>query len=300
MPVTTLYKVARSLDVIIPAEVATYELPDHIIQEATEKDKQRLRSEYAYAGNVLCYFFRLKRIVPRWQVLRDRISNLPEEKPPEKIYEGVPYLEYVEMDELTTSLRIRYKYFKGKTLLYDPQTKQSRENLITHYATAIVRPETLLFEVRASHRRIAKDISYRVASLLSLGSPFTLDLYDLNSIQRFLDWIVSLNNARFEFGEDQEVSSISISAKRKIDLRGTTKFQELYRQGILRGGHATIERDRNTINFRIFFRDGRAYFTSFCSEDDIHFVVQALEKISLGTQFYAPEQILERYFGRSS
>ena len=296
MPIESLYRVAKSLQIVVPADIPSYELPDYLIQESLEKDKERVLSEYAYAGKPLCYYFRLKKPVAGWQTLLARGSIIAHEVLPKKIYEDEPYLEYVESDELTKSIRIRFVYFKGKTLLLNPKTRKSSEHLITHNGTAIVRPLSSLFEVRASHGRVAKKISFKVASILSLGSPFSLDLYSLKSIERFLRWIVSLNNARFEFGESEEVSAISISAKSQIDLRKTRKFRELYGQGVLRGGHATIERDRNIVNFRIFFRDGRVYFTSFSSEDDILFITQALEKISLGTEIYAPEQILERYF----
>jgi hypothetical protein len=296
MPVESIYKVAKSLQIVVPTDIPTYELPDYLIQEALEKDKERVLSEYAYAGNALCYYFRLKKHVAGWQTLLEKSSAIADGRLPKNIYEGEPYLEYVETDELTKSIRIRFIYFKGKALLFDPQSRKTKEHLITHHGTAIVRPLSSLFEVRASHRRVAKKISYNVAGILSLGSAFSLDLYSFKTIQRFLRWIVSLNNARFEFGESEEVSAISISAKSQIDLRKTKTFQELYGQGVLRGGHATIERDRNTVNFRIFFRDGRVYFTSFSSEDDILFIAQALEKISLGTDIYAPERILDSYF----
>lgn len=297
MPSKILYKIAESLDISVPTDISSYELPDYIVQESNIEQRQRLLSQYAYAGNVLCHYFYLKRRTPSYAELVERLANLSvKAEVPEQIFENTPYFEYAEEDETTHSIRIRYRYFRGTTLLYDPETRKSKENLITHFVSALVRPERHLIEVRASHRPVVRDVSYRVASLLSLGSPFTLNLYDLDRIQSFLDWIVSLNNARFEFGESEDVSSISISAKRRVDLRNTQKFQEYYAQGILRGGHATIAKEHESINFRIFFRDGRVYFTSFSSEDDIIMVVDALEKISLGIKFYAPEQILENYF----
>lgn len=132
--------------------------------------------------------------------------------------------------------------------------------------------------------------------MVNLPSLFSLDLYTESFVNRFLDWVFSLNNARLTFPDAQELSSISLSARRFVDLRTTPKFKELFKEGYLRGGHVTIQRKDDEVRFRIFFRDARVTFTSFASEQDIKFVADSLEEISEGREFRGPTNILDKYF----
>jgi len=150
--------------------------------------------------------------------------------------------------------------------------------------------------VRVSHRSMVKPVAFRTMGMMKLPTVFRLNLYTEAFVKSFLIWIASLNNARFTFGEEEDLGSISLSAKKTIDLRKTEKFKELFDEGYLRGGHVTIRHGSDLINFRIFFHDTRVTFTSFANEEEITFVADALEKIAQGREFRGPKTILDKFF----
>ena len=144
---------------------------------------------------------------------------------------------------------------------------------------------------------LARSAIQRTAAVLGMAIPGTLNFRKQECIQRFLDWIRSLNNARIEFPIREAKSSLTISARTGFDLKKLQEFKDALEHGRLRGGHATVERKRGEqINFRIFFKDCRVYFTSFCTESDIDFVTDAIEKITEGYKFVVPKGLLEKFF----
>ncbi|MDH5266277.1 MAG: hypothetical protein OEW62_01210 [Candidatus Bathyarchaeota archaeon] len=215
----------------------------------------------------------------------------------EGTFENIPYFDNIQIHEPTRSLRVRFHYYKGRTHLFDKETQTLKEYLPVFPGVVIFRPGRKLVEVRARLRSISRTAVTHTSIPLRLKAPYSLDLHKEVFIQRFLDWINSLNNARFEFDVRQVLSSLSMSARRRVDLRGVPEFKRYLREGSLRGGHATIiTEDKGKIKFRIFFRDCRVYFTLFSNEKDISIVGEALEKIVEGHRFDTPDKLLDDYF----
>jgi hypothetical protein len=222
-----------------------------------------------------------------------RIRSLREES---DVLEDTPFFDEVGVHQFSQSFRIRFHYYKGKTYLLEEETKTIKEYRKAFYGVAIFRPNKKLIEVRAKHRDIARKVAQRSAAALGIPIPTTLDFRKQDCITRFLEWIRSLNNARIEFPIREAKSSLIISARSGIDLKKLKEFKDALENGKLRGGHATVERKRGEqLNFRIFFRDCRIYYTSFCTEDDIDFITDAIEKITEGHKFVVPKGLLEKY-----
>lgn len=299
IPPKLLHSLADKYQIAIPDDITEYGLPDFLMQELSSDQRSDVLSNYAYAGKVVCHYLTTgtKRKVPSVTALQSAISGISEEP---EIFDRPqprkPLLEYAEMDDQNGLLRARFKYFRSIQSIYDQETKIAKSVFPIYYCTVVVRPDRSLAEIRVSDRDMVRPLAYRAMALLKLPSLFPLDLYTERFVRHFLEWVDSLNNARFAFGEAEDISSISLSAKRSVDLRTTSRFKEFFGEGYLRGGHVTIERDAGQIKFRVFFRDTRVTFTSFSSEQDILFVANALEQISEGREFRGPATILDRFF----
>lgn len=296
MPPKILHVLSDLYHIAIPEDVSQYALPDYLVQELGPTQKAEIMSNYAYAGRAVCSFLGAKRKTDPLKELVSACENFPSR--PEKIERPepeVPLFDYYDIDEENESIRIRFRYFHELQSIYDQETRTVREQFPLYYGTVVVRPGRRLVEVRASSRRIVRPMVYRTMAAMKLSSIFRLDLYTEKFVPRFLEWINSLNNARLIFPEALDLSTISLSARRTVDLRTTQRFKELLREGYLRGAHVTIMRKEGPINFRIFFRDTRVTFTSFANEHDIQFVADGLEKISEGREFRGPTSILDKY-----
>jgi len=299
MPLPLIHKIAENNDVDVPFELGSpSELSEFLLKEFPDDVKEEIIASYGDAGNVLSYFFTSGDKIPTLEALKKTSHDIYSLKESSETLEDVPYFDEVEVQRFTQTLRIRFHYFKGWTYLLDEETKTVKQFRRAFYGVVVYRPQKSLLEVRAKHLDLARKSAQRTATALGMGNlPTSLDFRKPEFIKRFLDWIRSLNNARIEFPIREAKSSLIISARSGIDLRQLKEFHTYLEHGMLRGGHATIEKEKGKeINFRIFFRDCRTYFTSFCTEDDINFVVEALEKITEGFKFVTPDRMLEQFF----
>jgi len=296
MPANLVHELIEHYDIDVPLELPMDELPAFLLDELDASARKEIIDNYGDAGKTLCYFFTFDDQTP---VLDELIKkkNVIVSLKTEGVFENVPYFEKVEIHEPTRSLRVRFHYYKGRTQLFDAETQRLKEYLYHLPGVIIFRPNRRLVEVRAKYRSISRIAAARASAVLGLKAPYSLNLHKEEYIQRFLNWINSLNNARFEFDVRQVLSSLSMSARGRIDLRRVGEFRKYLREGKLRGGHATIiTEEKRKIKFRIFFRNCRVYFTSFSNEEDIEKIAEALEKIVEGYRFETPNKLLEDYF----
>lgn len=299
MPPQLIHRIAEENDLDVPFELySPSELSEFLLKELPNDVKDDIIDTYGDAGKVLSYFLTCGDKIPILGELKKKSMGIFSLKEQSETLEDVPYFDEVETHNSTQTLRVRFHYYKGKTYLLDEATKTIKEFRRAFYGVVVYRPERKLLEVRAKHLDLARKTAQRTAVTLGIKDlPVSVDFRKSEYIKRFLDWIRSLNNARIEFPIREARSSLIISARSGIDLRKLKEFQTYLEHGMLRGGHATIEKEKGKqINFRIFFRDCRTFFTSFCTEDDIQFVVDAIEKITEGFMFAIPDKMLEQFF----
>jgi len=297
MPPKRLYEIAGRYEVDFPSELPIFKIPDFLYEELDEEARREIIDEYRDAGNTTCHFFLFDEETPSLSALAGNHNAILALKREEDFFENVPYFERIETHDLTNTLRARFHYYKGRTQLLDRETRTIRELLNVFHGVVIFRPYRKIVEVRAKDRRVSKNAVISSSSALGLEPPSSLNLNREEIIKRFLGWIYSLNNARFEFDITQTISSLSMSARGRRDLRRNEDFIRYLREGRLRGGHVTIKtEEERTIRFRIFFRDCHVYFTSYSNEKDIEIVVDAIEKIVEEYRFEFPYRTIEEYF----
>jgi hypothetical protein len=297
-----IYKLAKDNDVDIPFDLSSpSEVSEFLLKELPDHIKLDIIDKYGDAGNVLSYYFTFGDEITPLEDLKKKSVQIRSLKEESDVLEDVPYFDEVEIHPTTQTLRVRFHYYKGKTFLLDEEAKTIRQFRKAFYGVVIFRPSRKLVEVRAKHMDLARKVAQRTTTVLGMQVPVTLDFRKQECIKRFLDWIRSLNNARIEFSIREAKSSLIINARSGIDLKQLQDFKDALEHGKLRGGHATVEKSKGEeINFRIFFRDCRVYFTSFCTESDIDFVTDAIEKITEGYKFVIPKGLLEKFFEQSS
>jgi len=298
MPPKLLHVLIEKYQVAVPDSVNEFGLPEFLIQELSANQLEEILCDYGYAGKAVCHYLILNETIPSIVELELASKKFPPQ--PEKVdhpEQDSPLFEYGETDVRNSLFRVRFSYFHDTQTVYDPDTSLIKQWFSVYNGTMVLRPGKRLIEVRASHRPIVRQIAYRAMATMKLPSMSRLNLYTEKFVQSFLQWINSLNNARLTFSAEDELSAISLSAKRAVDLRTTDKFKEYFHDGYLRGAHVTIGKpEEHQINFRIFFRDTRVTFTSFANENEISLVADGLERISGGGEFRGPRKILEQFF----
>jgi hypothetical protein len=297
-----VYNIAEQNEVDLPYDLGSpLELSEYLLKELPSYAIFDLIDKYGDAGNVLSYFFTFGDKILPVEDLKKRFIQVRSLKEDSDVLEDIAYFDEVDVHPSTQTVRVRFHYYKGRTFLLDEETKTIRQYRRAFYGVVIFRPNKRLVEVRAKHRDLARKAAQKVTTTLGMEVPVTLDFRKQEYIQKFLDWIRSLNNARIEFPIKEAKSSLIINARSGIDLKQLKEFKDALEHGKLRGGHATVERNKGEeINFRIFFRDCRVYFTSFSTETDIDFVTDAIEKITGGYKFVIPKGLLEKFFEQSS
>lgn len=296
MPANLVYGIIHHYDIDIPIEFGLAELPAFLFDELEPEARKKIMDDYADAGKALCYFFSFDKETPEIPELMKKSKSIISLKK-EGFFENVPYFDKYEIHDSTGTFRARFHYYRGRNYLFDKSTQTMKEYLPVYQGVVILKPKKKLVEVRAIHRPVSRNAATSSSVALGMEAPFTLNLHKEEYVQRFLNWINSLNNARFEFDVSRVLSSLSMSARGKIDLRRTDEFKKYLQEGRLKGGHVTIiTEEKRPIRFRIFFRNCRVYFTSFGNENDITIVGEALEKIMEGYEFEIPKKLLTDYF----
>jgi hypothetical protein len=303
MPNNLIVRIAQDNDIKIPFDIVgePYRVSDFLLKELNPDALEKVIVEYGDAGTPITYLFTCDEKTPPLDALWKKRSALLSFEPDSKTLESMPYFEEAYVNQPTQTCRIRFHYLKGRVFLYG-RRNQIREERLAHYGRVVFRPDKALFEVRVKHGDVARKTAIRAAAALGFNRPpYPLGLRKREVIERFLSWIRSLNNARIGFSVRETISSLSMSARHGADLRSSEDFRKYLEYGMLKGGHATAFGQRivdgrpRDVNLRIFFRDCRVCFTKFSYEDDIEYVVDALENIAEGRQIETPQRLLAEF-----
>jgi len=296
MPLPTSYGLADHYNVEVPARTRSYELPTFLFENLDSKARNEIIEDFRDAGKPICHFFGFDKNAPTLNKLTEK-SHALLHKEREEVFPGVPYFNESGVHHLTNSFRVRFHYYERGFPVFDPEMQKMKQYYPISTGVVIFRPNRRLVEVRAKNRSVSKHSAISSSVILGLEDPHPMNLNKEEYIRRFLQWINSLNNAKFEFDVRRILSTISLSARGRMDLRVTDDFKKYLKEGKLRGGHATFATEEgHQIRFRIFFRDCHATFTKFCSEISIGIVVDALERIFEGLRIESPDKLIEDWF----
>lgn len=297
MSLPHLHRLAQEYGVEIPFDALDiYTSIDAFLDGLSSEDKKKILAQYGDAGRKSTYVFISKEKNPPIQTVFSKAQALLKEKPESQFWEHYPYYDEVEVDHITRTIRIRFHYLMGLISTLD-ERGMLREHRLHHAGVVVYRPESRILEIRVAHKSMATKMAARIPAQLGLAPFVSVDLMDEELIRAFVDWISSLNSATIELPISDVAGSIRITARKGMDLRTAERFNEELKYGRLRGGHVTIEyREGYGINFRIFFRDCHIKYTLFTNEEEIAYVIDAIEKIGGGYRFAKPGKILTEFF----
>lgn len=301
MTIPFLHRLADEYEVEIPFEARDmYTIINAFIDELSLEAKKKILGEYGDAGRPSTYIFISEEKNPSIQTVFQKAKALSTLELDSQFWELHPYYDEVEVDYTTRTLRIRFHYLKGSILTIDENGRE-KEHRLHHSGVVVYRPESKILEVRVKDRSMARKMAVTIPTILGLESFISLNLMDKTLNRAFVDWISSLNSATIQLPISEVSGSLIITARKGMDLRTAKRYNEELKYGRLRGGHVTIERNKDhKTNFRIHFRDCHIWFTLFTNEDDIGYVIDAIEKIAEGFQFAKPDRMLTRYFEKEN
>jgi len=252
-----LYKFADIYDVEIPFDAEdNYTIVKSFLDDLSLEGKKELLSQYGDAGKVSSYIFISREKTPPIQNVYSKARALLEIESESRFFEKYPYFDEVEIDDLTHTLRIRFHYLLGSVSLIDEETGISKEHRRSWRGVVVYRPESRFLEIRTKYRSMARRLSARIPAYLGLEPFYSFNLMDAEMNMRFVDWISSLNSATIELPISGVSGSLTITARKGLDLRTAKRYHEELKYGRLRQGHVTIEPEKDhNINFHIYFRD---------------------------------------------
>jgi len=303
MPSYMLSRLAEEYEVEIPFDAPDiYAKINSLMDDLSSESKKRILSRYGDAGRCSSFVFISRRKTPSITEVLKKTGALQEIRTGSEYWEARPYYDEVELDHATQELRIRFNYLLGSVPLIDESTGVVKEHRHFWRGAVIYRPESRVLEVRVKHSSMARRVSAMVPAHLGLDPFFSLNLMSVELNKRFIDWISSLNSATIELPlSDTMAGSLIITARKGMDLRTAQRYHEELRFGRLRHGHVTIERNEDhKVNFHIWFRNSHMKFTLFTREEDIAYIMSALERISEGYEFARPEKLLTEFFGKKA
>lgn len=268
------------------------------LDELSLESKKVILKKYQDAGRKSTYIFITNQRTPPIENVLQKAEQLPDLEPDSMFWDNFPYYDDVEVDEKTHTLRIRFHYLKGTIIILDNTGRQA-ENRLHHSGVVVYRPNSRILEIRVRHKSMAQRMAARIPAHLGLEPFYSMSLKEERLIKTFVDWVSSLNSATIELNAKDVEGSIKINARKDMDLRTAERYNRAVKSGKLRIGHVTIERENaHKTNFRIFFRDCHIKYTLFTCEEDIKYVVDAMEKIGEGYKFVKPSRILPEYFAK--
>ena len=294
-----LYQLANEYQVEIPIDALDiFAMVDAFVDGLPSRFQQELLRKYGDAGRRSTYVYISKAKTPPVRQMYQNALKLLRIKNESPIWQDYPYYENVELEVSNNALKIRFHYLHGVVVTLDEKGNQKEERL-KFSGVAVYRQESRLLEVRAKHKMISDKIATNTSTQLSLPAYETINLMDEKLIKLFVDWINSLNSANIELATNDLIAgSLRITARKGMDLKTASKFAEELKNGQLIGGHVTIDHENTIINFRINFRDCHITYTLFTSEDQISYVLDAIEKIMEGYKFERPKRMLHEFFGK--
>ncbi len=294
MKLQLLMEVAGEYNLKVPWEMDSYETAQYLIDNLSGMAKNEIIERYGDAGKPLSHFFALKEPAPDLEVLKKNAAAMfyPQQQA-KKGLEDFPYFNEIETHKSTNSLRIRFQYIKGIQPYFDDESGTIKELRRLFPGCIIIRPHNSLLEIRTTHASMARKVAVKTARM-ELPPCLTLDLTESRYMDKFLDWIYSLNNGKIDLPPTDSRSSVSMSARRGRNLLQTRGFLDELNHGQLRGGHVTIEEKKDSFTkFSIIFKPCHIHFTSYSSNTEIESIVSALQKIVEGYEFVSTETLLK-------
>ena len=299
MSVFQLQHLAEKFGVDIPFDaIDLYSISSSFLDGLTEEQQKIILNEYGDAGRKPTYIFISKKKAPPIQDIINKTKELIKIEPESKFLEYSIYFDEMQIDPSNTSLRIRFHYL-GRTIYTLDESGRQREQRLQHSGVAIYRANSRLLEVRVKHKSIAKKFSLNFPTYLGLEPYYSLNFVSEKLIKPFVSWISSLNSAMIELAISEVAGSLRITARKGVDLRTAAKFHQELKSGRLKGGHVTIQHNKSKINFRMHFRDCHIKYTLFTSEEEIKYILDAVEKIAEGYEFAKPDKTLKEFFRKT-
>lgn len=299
MPSHMLQNIAENYEIDVSSEKNdAFKISNNIINGLDPEQQKEVLMKYGDAGRVSTFVYKSRKKIPSIELLYPKARELIEtDSEPIEYY---PYVDEVEIDFNTKTLKIRFYYLHGYTRYIDRETGKLIEQRNYWDGVVLLRSDSTIMEIRAKHGSMANRIAEKISVYLGLPPFEAFSLKDEKINNKFVNWITSLNSATIEMSTKDEHASIIITANKDIDLRTGKKYHQELKNGTLQAGHVTIKRDEknNKINFHAYFRDCHLKFTLFTSEENIRYVIDAIEKISEGYNFGRHEKILTEFFDK--
>ena len=297
MPMSLIHKLAKTFEVDLAFGLTDrLRITEIFLDEMSIDDLRSILAQYGDAGKASSFFFVSNEKIPSNETLLERSSEFFSVPPDSEAWENHPYFDEARVHIPTNTFRVWFHYLKGVIPFYDEEARRISEHRLVHHGVLVYRPDHSLLEVRTRYKGMASKVVNRAAVYLRLEPFFSVNMLRKGYVKSFIDWINSLNNARFEMPFSDATESIMITAREGVDLRNLKRFHDELKRGKLRGGHVTIIRNETyQIRFNVYFRGCHLSFTSYSSEQDIEFVADALEKITEGYRFVTPERLLEEF-----
>ncbi|HEX2935485.1 MAG TPA: hypothetical protein VHO72_09050 [Bacteroidales bacterium] len=280
-----IYQLAADYNVKIIDAKDIFSSVEGLVRALNPQQQLELLKRYGDAGRPSTYLYVSKDKNPSPFDTYKKANDLLFIKNESLLWESYPYFYDVKIDDLDNSLRIRFHYFYGTSMTVDENNKQ-HELRYKHYGVAIYRKDSRVLEVRTKHKTMADKIARNTPVQLGIAPFESISLMDDKLKKAFVGWIQFLNSANIELPSTEEVAgSLHMTARKGMDLKTAAKFTRELRDGQLQGGHVTIGHGETKVNFRINFRDCHVSYTLFTVEQDIAYVINAVEKIMEGYKF---------------
>jgi hypothetical protein len=302
MPEKMLYELADKYDLNIDFDALdNYSMAESLLSQLSVEMKKEILTKYGDAGKVSTFILCSRGMNPELNRVKPQALDLLKVNPSMGSLEKYPYFDEVEVDNEARLLKIRFHYLLGAHTFYDELTGKPKIQRHFWRGVIVYRPNSRFLEIRTKHGSISRLLAVRVPVQLGLAPHYPIDLMEPKVNKKFVEWISSLNSATIQLPLSEVSGSLIISARKGMDLRTAKRYNEELKYGRLKHGHVTIKRsDEEIINFHIYFRTCHIIYTLLTSEEDIDFILQALEKISEGSVFDRPERLLVDFFNKEA
>jgi hypothetical protein len=288
-----LIEIAEEFNLKIPFETDNYEAAQFLIDHLSQAGRTEVINKFGDAGKPVSHFYVLREPSPSIEELAAKANSLLHSNDfLKKGIENQPYFKEAELHRITDSVRIRFEYIKGVQFIFNDKTGNTEEYRRPFLGCLIFRPNSSLLEIRAPHASIAKKVALKTA-IMNIAPFVALNLTEGDCLDKLYKWIYTLNNGKIDLPPTDSRSNVSMSARRGRNLLETKDFLVELKRGSLRGGHVTIQKQKDDfMKFFIMVNPCHIHFTQYYSNVEIEYVIDALETIVEGYEFVAYETLL--------
>ena len=300
MPEQMLYELADVYDLNIDFDALdTYSIAEDLLSQLTDERKKDILKRYGDAGKVSTYLLISRDKSPELDTVKLQAMDLTKVNPSIGSLEKYPYFDDIEVDNESKIMKIRFHYLLGAYTYYDETTGKPKIHRHFWRGVIVYRPNSRFLEIRTKHGYISRLLAVRIPAQLGITPHYPIDLMEPKANKKFVEWINSLNSATIQLPLSEVSGSLIISARKGMDLRTAKRYNEELRYGRLK--HVTIKRsEEEKINFHIYFKNCHIKYTLLTSEEDIQFIIEAMEKICAGSAFDRPERLLVDFFNKEA